>query len=439
MQKLLIVEDDPSVRNTMVTVLELEGYQPDAVASTREAIERLSAEPYTIVISDIYLDERTGIDVLHAARKQNPLCAVILMTGRGSMETVMAATEGGAFEYLAKPFEMAQMIDTIRRAEKSLDTEEDEKEAEAIDDLPDTEMIGSSPRMIDIYKTLSRVAPTDATVLIEGETGTGKELIGGMIHRNSKRAQQVFVPVDCGAIAPSLLESELFGTLRGAYTGADRDRMGVFEAANNGTVFLDEIGDIDLGFQLKLLRFLQEREVRPLGSARAKKVDVRVIAATNKDVQKMVEEGKFREDLWYRLNVVRLTVPPLCDRASDIPLLVHYFLKRYNQRYSLDAKIIASGMKAMEDYSWPGNIRQLQHMMERLTILAPGGRIDSAVVQGAIEQMDSRDHGSESLADTETDQIRRVLTATNGNKSRAAKILGIERKTLYRKLERMGL
>jgi two-component system, NtrC family, response regulator HydG len=439
LQKLLIVEDDPAVRNTMVTVLELEGYQPEAVGSTREAIERLAAEPYTIVISDIYLDEKTGIDVLHAARKQNPLCAVILMTGRGSMETVMAATEGGAFEYLAKPFEMAQMIDTIRRAEKSFGDAEDEKDAASIDDLPDTEMIGTSPRMIEIYKTLSRVAPTDATVLIEGETGTGKELIAGMIHRNSKRAQQPFVPVDCGAIAPSLLESELFGTLRGAYTGADRDRVGVFEAANNGTVFLDEIGDIDLGFQLKLLRFLQEREVRPLGSARAKKVDVRVIAATNKDVQKMVEEGKFREDLWYRLNVVRLTVPPLCERASDIPLLVHYFLKRYNGQYALDTKITDSGVKAMEDYSWPGNIRQLQHMMERLTILAPGGRVDGAVVQAAIEQMDSRDHGSESLADTESEQIRRVLTATNGNKSRAAKILGIERKTLYRKLERMEL
>ena len=439
MQKLLIVEDDPSVRNTMVTVLELEGYQPEAVGSTREAIERLAAEPYTIVISDIYLDERTGIDVLHAARKQNPLCAVILMTGRGSMETVMAATEGGAFEYLAKPFEMAQMIDTIRRAEKSFGAAEDEDEAASIDDLPDTEMIGSSPRMIEIYKTLSRVAPTDATVLIEGETGTGKELIAGMIHRNSKRAQQPFVPVDCGAIAPSLLESELFGTLRGAYTGADRDRMGVFEAAHNGTVFLDEIGDIDLAFQLKLLRFLQEREIRPLGSPRAKKVDVRVIAATNKDVQKMVEEGKFREDLWYRLNVVRLTVPPLCERASDIPLLVHYFLKRYNQRYGLDTRMTESGLKVMENYSWPGNIRQLQHMMERLTILAPGGRVDGAVVEAAIEQMDSRDHGSESLADTETDQIRRVLTATSGNKSRAAKILGIERKTLYRKLERMGL
>jgi DNA-binding NtrC family response regulator len=377
--------------------------------------------------------------VLHAARKQNPLCAVILMTGRGSMETVMAATAGGAFEYLAKPFEMAQMIDTIRRAERSFGETEDESEAASIDDLPDTEMIGSSPRMIDIYKTLSRVAPTDATVLIEGETGTGKELIAGMIHRNSKRAQHAFVPVDCGAIAPSLLESELFGTLRGAYTGADRDRMGVFESANNGTVFLDEIGDIDLGFQLKLLRFLQEREIRPLGSARAKKVDVRVIAATNKDVQKMVEEGKFREDLWYRLNVVRLTVPPLCERASDIPLLVHYFLKRYNERYQLDTRITDSGVKAMEQYSWPGNIRQLQHMMERLTILAPGGRVDGGVVQAAIEQMDSRDHGSESLADTETEQIRRVLAATSGNKSRAAKILGIERKTLYRKLDRMGL
>ncbi|HTS77307.1 MAG TPA: sigma-54 dependent transcriptional regulator [Bryobacteraceae bacterium] len=439
MPKLLIVEDDQSVRNTMVTVLELEGYAVDAVASTREALDRLSAQDYPIVISDIYLDERTGLDVLRTAREHNPGCAVILMTGRGSMETVMKATEGGAFEYLAKPFEMAAMIDTIKRAEKTLTGDADEDEAAAIDDLPETEMIGSSPRMIEIYKTISKVAPTDASVLIEGETGTGKELIARMIHRNSKRAQQPFVPVDCGSIAPSLLESELFGALKGAYTGADRDRMGVFEAAHNGTVFLDEIGDIDLGFQLKLLRFLQEREIRPLGSARARKVDVRVIAATNRDVQKMVDEGKFREDLWYRLNVVRLTVPPLCDRAADIPLLVHYFLKRYNERYKLDTRLIDSGLKTMEEYSWPGNVRQLQHMMERLTILAPQSRIDEAAVRQAIEQMDSRDRSGETLADTEAEQIRRVLTATSGNKSRAAKILGIERKTLYRKLEKMGL
>ena len=439
MQKLLIVEDDASVRSTMVTVLELEGYAVEAVASTREAINRLEAQPFPIVISDIYLDDRTGIDILKTARLHNPDGAVILMSGRGSMETVMAATSGGAFDYLAKPFEMSLMIDTIKRAEKSFTGEEDEDEAASIDDLPDTEMIGSSPRMIEIYKQISKVAPTDATVLIEGETGTGKDLIARMIHRNSRRATHPFVPVDCGAIAPSLLESELFGTLKGAYTGADRDRMGVFEAANNGTVFLDEIGDIEFGFQLKLLRFLQEREIRPLGSPRARKVDVRVVAATNRDMQKMVDEQKFREDLWYRLNVVRISVPPLCERASDIPLLVHYFLVRYNGRYSLDTKLTESGLKAMEEYSWPGNIRQLQHMMERLTILAPGGRIDAVAVRQAIEQMDSREGASESLADTETEQIRRVLAATNGNKSRAAKILGIERKTLYRKLERMGL
>ena len=438
MQKLLIVEDDQSVRTTMVLCLELEGYTVEAVSSTHDAIDRLEHHSYPIVISDIYLDERTGIDVLRTARRRNPACAVILMTGRGSMETVMAATEGGAFEYLAKPFEMAHMIDTIKRAEKSL-LGDDSDEAAAIDDLPDTEMIGSSPRMIEIYKTISHVAPTDATVLIEGETGTGKELIARMLHQNSRRSTQPFAPVDCGAIAPSLLESELFGTLKGAYTGADRDRMGVFEAAAGGTVFLDEIGDIELGFQLKLLRFLQEREVRPLGSPRARKVDVRVIAATNKDVQKLVDEGKFREDLWYRLNVVRLMVPPLCERPSDIPLLVHYFLKRYNERYKLDTRLQESGLKTLEEYSWPGNIRQLQGIIERLTILAPGGRIDTTAVRFAIEQMDSRESSGETLADTEAEQIRRVLAATNGNKSRAAKILGIERKTLYRKLEKMGL
>ena len=441
MRKLLIVEDDASVRHTIVTCLELEGYAPEAVGSTREALVRLKQQAFPVVISDIYLDERTGIDVLRAARENNPACCVILMTGRGSMETVMAATAGGAFEYLAKPFDMSEMVATIKRAEQSLlvTTGDDADQTTDIDDLPETEMIGSSSRMVDIYKTLSRVAPTDATVLIEGETGTGKELIARMIHRNSKRAAQPFVPVDCGAIAPSLLESELFGALKGAYTGADRDRAGVFESAHGGTVFLDEIGDIDVGFQLKLLRFLQEREIRPLGSAKTKKVDVRVIAATNKNVQTMVEEGKFREDLWYRLNVVRITIPPLCERTSDIPLLSHYFLKRYNERYRLDSKLTESALKTMSGYSWPGNVRQLQHLMERMTILAPAGRIDETAVKEGLAAMDTREQATESLADTEAEQIRRVMAATNGNKSRAAKILGIERKTLYRKLEKMGL
>jgi len=422
----------------MVTFLELEGYAVDAVSSTHDALQRLRAETYPIVISDIYLDERTGLDVLEAARGKDPQCAVILMTGRGSMETVMAATRGGAFDYIAKPFDLDRMLETVKRAEATLAGAESEESAE-IDDLPDTEMIASSPEMVAIYKTISRVAPTDATILVEGETGTGKEMIARMIHEYSPRAKQPFVPVDCASIAPGLLESELFGALRGAYTGAERDRMGVFEAANNGTVFLDEIGDIELGFQLKLLRFLQEKEIRPLGSPRPRKVDVRVVAATNRNVQEMVDEGKFREDLWFRLNVVRILVPPLRERRGDVTLLAHHFLKRYNERYQTSARLTPSGLAAMEDYSWPGNVRQLQHMMERLAILAPQQRIDEAAVREAIDMMEPRETASDTLADTEAEQIRRVLSTTGGNKSRAARILGIERKTLYRKLERMGL
>jgi DNA-binding NtrC family response regulator len=436
--RVLVVEDDAAVRTTIVTLLECEGYEVDAVSSTREAIERLRAGDFPVVISDIYLDERTGLDVLEAARAHNPECAVILMTARGTMETVMAATRGGAFDYIAKPFELERMVETVKRAEAAVSGADREDEVET-EDLPESEMIGSSAGMVEIYKVVSRVAPTDATVLMEGETGTGKELIARMIHRNSPRASQPFVAVDCGSIAPSLLESELFGAMRGAFTGAERDRIGVFEAASRGTVFLDEIGDVELNFQLKLLRFLQDREIRPVGAPRSKVVDVRVIAATNQDLRQKVDEGTFREDLWFRLNVVRIVVPPLRERKGDVPLLVQYFLQKYNHRYGQQTRLTTSGLKAMQDHIWPGNVRQLQHMVERLSILAPGGWIDEASVKEAIASSEPREQGTESLADTETDQIRRVLSAAGGNKSRAAKILGIERKTLYRKLERMGL
>src|SRR5215467_6502701 len=316
MERLLIVEDDTGIRDTMATFLEMEGYAVDAVSSTGEALERISEESYPIVISDIYIDERTGLDVLEAARRKDPGCSVILMTARGTMETVMAATRGGAFDYIAKPFDLERMVETVKRAEASHGDLEDEAEPE---ELPESEMIGSSRGMVELYKMVSQVAPTDATVLIEGETGTGKELIARMIHRFSPRAAQAFVPVDCASIAPSLLESELFGAMRGAFTGADRDRIGVFEAAHKGTVFLDEIGEIEFGFQLKLLRFMQEREIRPVGASRSKAVDVRVVAATNRDLQKMVDEGKFRSDLWFRINVIRMTLPPLRERRGDVP------------------------------------------------------------------------------------------------------------------------
>lgn len=438
MSRLLVVEDDNSVRTTVVTFLELEGYTVDAVSSTREALERLRSNAYPIVVSDIYLDERTGLDVLEAARGTNPACRVILMTGRGSMETVMRATQGGAFDYIAKPFELDKLLDTVKRAEASLSPHDAGDEIEP-EDLPETEMIGSSSAMVDIYKTVSLVAPQDITILIEGETGTGKELIARMIHRNSPRADHPFVPVDCGAISPALIESELFGALRGAYTGSDRDRIGVFEAGNHGTVFLDEIGEIELNAQLKLLRFLQEHEIRPLGAARSKTIDVRVVAATNRDLKGLVDDEKFRQDLWYRLNVVRIFVPPLRERRVDIPLLAHFFLQRANENYARDVKLTDSGLRALKEYTWPGNVRQMQHMIERMCILAPAGRIDEALVRSSIHSMDPRDAAGETLADTEAEQIRKVLAAAGGNKSRAAKILGIERKTLYRKLERMGI
>ena len=432
--RLLVVEDDPGVRTTIVTCLELEGYAVDAASSTKEAIDRLSAVAYPIVISDIYIDDRTGLDVLEAARRKDPGCSVILMTARGTMETVMAATRGGAFDYIAKPFDLDRMVETVKRAEAARGELEDEAEPE---DLPESAMIGSSRGMVEIYKMVSQVAPTDATVLIEGETGTGKELVARMVHRFSARATQPFVPVDCASIAPTLLESELFGAMRGAFTGADKDRIGVFEAANKGTVFLDEIGEIEMGFQQNLLRFMQEREIRPVGASRSKPVDVRVVAATNRDLQKMVDDGKFRPDLWFRINVIRMTLPPLRERRGDVPLLARFFVAKYNERYGRDAKLTDSGLKALEEYTWPGNIRQLQHLIERLTILAPNERVDGEAVRDALAAMEPRDHAVDSLADAESEQIRKVLAATGGNKSRAAQILGIERKTLYRKLERM--
>jgi DNA-binding NtrC family response regulator len=435
-EAILVVEDDNSVRTTIVTFLELEGYQVDAVSNTRDAIARLEKDTYPLIISDIYIDDRTGIDVLMAARKKDPDCLVVMMTARGTMETVMAATRNGAFDYIAKPFELDTLLEAVKRALESRHPEDDEVEPE---ELPESEMIGSSAGMIEVYKTLSKVAPTDATVVIQGETGTGKEMIARMIHRFSNRASQPFVPVDCSAIPAALLESELFGAMKGAFTGADRDRIGVFESANKGTVFLDEIGDIDAAFQVKLLRFLQEREIRPVGSAREKKVDVRVIAATNRDLKKMVEEETFRDDLWFRLNVVRLDLPPLRERRIDVPLLAHFFVNKYNERYNRNVRLTESGIKALKEFTWPGNVRQLQHLIERLTILTPNDRIDAESVHDAIAAMESKEGAGETLADTESDQIRRVLAATGGNKSRAAAILGIERKTLYRKLERMKL
>ncbi len=433
--KILFVEDDPAVLTTCAVGLEAEGYSVEAVSSTEEALRKLANGLYPLVITDIYLDERTGLDVLKAARDYNPAAVVIVITGQGTMETVMQATEGGAFDYLAKPFDLTELLDAVERAEGFL-SEADKKSA-PVPEIPPTEMVGFSAPMIEVYKTISRAAPTDVPVLIQGESGTGKEMVARLIHKNSKRAFGPFVAVDCGSIAPSLMESELFGSVRGAFTGAERDRAGLFEAAHGGTVFLDEIGEVDSTFQLKLLRFLQEKEIRPLGSPKSRKLDVRVVAATNRNLQAMVEEGEFREDLWFRLNVIHVQLPPLRERRGDIPALAAHFLDSYNRAYKRLVRLTPSGLRALEEHTWPGNVRQLQHVLERLTILSPVEALEAASVHDALASSEQKDRPVQSLAEAEEDQIRKVLAATGGNKTRAAKILNIERKTLYRKLERM--
>ncbi len=435
--RILLVDDDPAILLTFTAGLEAEGYPVDAIESTREALTRLANDQYAIVITDIYLDERTGLDILRAAQDYNPGCAVVVITGQGTMETVMRATEGGAFEYLAKPFDLTRLLETLHKAESFL-AERDTKSVEA-PEIPPTEMVGFSAPMIDVYKTISRAAPTDAPVLIQGETGTGKELVARLVHKNSERAQGPFVVVDCGSIAPSIMEAELFGAVRGAYTGADRDRAGLFESADGGTVFLDEIGEVESSFQLKLLRFLQEKEVRPLGSPRSKKLDVRIVAASNRNLQAMVDSGEFREDLWFRLNVVQIRLPPLRERRGDISALCGHFLARFNRQYGRNVRLTPGGLRALEEHDWPGNVRQLQHTLERLVILSPVEAIEAESVNGALVSLDPSEKPVQSLADAEEEQIRKVLAATDGNKTRAAKILNIERKTLYRKLERMKI
>lgn len=434
-KRLLLVEDDPAILLTLRVGLGAAGYDVDAVDSTAAALTRLAREEYPVVVTDIYLDERTGIDVLRAARDANPEVSVVVVTGQGTVETATAAAEGGASEYLAKPFDISDLLAVLDRLEEPVEpARRRNSQAE-----PESRILGHSPAMVEVYKVLSRVAPTDAPVLVEGESGTGKELIANTIHDLSRRSHGPFVPVDCGSLAAGIVESELFGSVRGAFTGAERDRAGLFEAAEGGTVFLDEVAEVGPEFQLKLLRFLQEKEVRPLGSLRSRKLDVRVLAATNKNVPRLVEEGKFREDLWFRLNVVSLCLPPLRDRLGDIRLLAETFLERYCAAHGKQCQFSRETLKALEDYSWPGNVRQLQHTVERLVILAPEPYIREEDLRQALEALDPRERRVESLADAEEEQIRRVLASTGGNKSRAAKILNIERKTLYRKLARMNL
>jgi len=358
------------------------------------------------------------------------------MTARGSVRTSVEAEMGGAFEYLAKPFEMRNLLAIIERAQCAAvpAPEEDEEDLEKFG-----RMIGFSPPMVEVYRRIARFARLEDTVLIAGETGAGKELVARAIHEHSARARGPFIAVDCGAIPGTLWESEMFGSLRGAFTGADRDRTGILEAARGGTVFFDEIGEIPPDFQAKLLRFLQEKEFRPLGSTAPRRADVRVIAATNRPLEEMVRKGQFREDLFYRLNVLRIEVPPLRERRSDIPFLVKRLLEEANAAAGKRIWLEPDALAVLKRHDWPGNVRELENIIHRLVALSGPGPVPAEDVQGAVEAgaVGEAEEEPTELDELERRQILRVLEETGGNKTRAAEILGIQRRTLYKKLERI--
>jgi DNA-binding NtrC family response regulator len=442
---ILIIDDDESITATVSRFLRAHGY-PVAVANDgADALAEARSGAYPIIISDIYIDQVTGLDILEAAREANRNAAVVLMTARGSVRTTVEAEMQGAFEYLAKPFELSRLLAVIERAEAA----RTEPEAASLEeDLQQFgNIVGFSPAMVEVYKRIARCARSEDAVLIIGETGVGKELVARAIHEHSKRATGPFVAVDSGAVTGSLWESEVFGAMRGAFTGADRDRPGVIETARGGSVFFDEIGEIPLDFQPKLLRFLQEKEFRPVGSGAPKRADVRVIAATNRALEAMVKQGKFREDLYYRLNVLRIDVPPLRERRSDISFLVKHFLEGANTAAQKKIWLTAEAISALEQYTWPGNVRQLQNTISKLVALSPPGPVSAADVREAIaaapvgpgdEAANTDEEEIRDLDELERRQILRVLEETGGNKTRAAEMLGIQRRTLYKKLARMG-
>lgn len=434
---ILVIDDDTSITTTISNFLRAKGYSVTVANDSDDALEMIAGNRFPLILSDIYIDRLTGIDILRVARERDPEVCVILMTARGSVSTTVDAEVGGAFDYLAKPFDLKDLLLVIEKGSRSRDVPD---EATSVEDLQQYGgMIGFAPSMVEVYKRIARSAKSNETVLILGESGVGKELVAKAIHDNSARSKSPFVAVDSGAVAGSLWEAEVFGALKGAYTGADRDRAGIIESARGGSVFFDEIGEIPHEFQAKLLRFLQEKEFRPVGAGAPRKADVRVMAATNRNLDEMVLTGNFREDLLYRLNVLRIEVPPLRDRRPDIPFLVKRFLDDACENSAKRLWFEADAGKLLAEFDWPGNVRQLQSLVRRLVAMESAGAISAVVVQRELEQ-NQRGEPEEEITEldaVERQQIMKVLKQAGGNKTKAAEILGIQRRTLYKKLARM--
>jgi len=445
--RILVVDDDEITCNLLEEVLSKEGYAVDKALNGQEAIEKGEKKSYGVVLSDIRMLDVDGMEVLRAYRQRSPETIIIMMTAFGSIETAIRAIKEGAYDYVSKPFKLDEIKLTIQRSleQKRLVEENIYYRQELITKYKLENIVGRSPQMLQVYKTIARVAESRSTVLITGESGTGKELIARAIHFNSPRSPRPFVAVDCSSLAETLLESELFGHVRGAFTGAVMTKKGLFEEADRGTCFLDEISNISLATQAKLLRVLQEHEIKRVGGTETIKIDVRIVAATNQNLEELVAEKRFREDLFYRLNVVSIQLPSLRERPEDIPLLADHFLNKYaTQNNKPICRISPEAMDVLIRYRWPGNVRELENVIERAATLSNTNliipedlprRLQMELSQIAISSLPS----SLPLSELEKLYIQKVLEETGGNKKKAADILGIDRRTLYRMATRLGL
>jgi DNA-binding NtrC family response regulator len=445
--RLLVVDDEPIALRNLERTLEREGYEVVTAASGQAALKLLRARAFDVVLTDLRMEKVDGMQVLARCKEIDPDAEVILVTGYAAVDTAIEAIKRGAYHYVAKPFKLDEVRNVVREAaEKVALKKENRRLRERVEGLVDrVEIVTQDPGMLRLLDTARDVAATDCNVLVTGESGTGKELVARYIHRHGPRTGGTFLAVNCGAFTEELLTSELFGHEKGAFTGAAAQKKGLVEMADGGTLFLDEVTEMSPAMQVRLLRVIQERELLRVGGTRPIRVDVRFVAATNRDVQEAIASGAFRQDLYYRLNVVTLALPPLAERRGDVPILAHHFLRRHSERMGkkVDA-LSADVLRLLSEYGFPGNVRELENIVERGVALAKGNVLELGHLPEDVRRMSlkvfRRDGGRmASLEDQEKDYIRWVLGEVDGNRSRAAAILGIDRVSLWRKLKRYGL
>src|SRR6266852_3848136 len=442
---ILIVDDEPSIRETCAEVARQAGMNAIPVASAEEALEVLENSAVDIVLTDLMLQQTSGLDLLKRVHDSSPTLPVIVLTQYGTIDSAVAATRLGAVDYVTKPFRIEELRTRLERAVRAVELQqENQLLREQLRTRPGFGgLIGVSERMQRVYKIIQKVSLHEYPVLILGESGTGKELVARSVHFSGARKERPFAPVDCSSLVPTLIESELFGHVKGAFTGAQHGKQGLLEAAHGGTLFLDEIGEMPVEMQVKLLRALQEQEVKPVGATERRRIDVRIIAATNRDLDSAIKAGTFRQDLYFRLNVVQIKLPPLRERKSDIPLLVASFLEKFSASQQTSRDISEDAMRQLIAYDWPGNVRELENAIERAVALGSGPIVHVADLPSSLqypttERLPERNE-LVPLDELERRAILRTLRETAGDKLQAARILGIGKTTLYRKLKQYNL